>query len=773
MKKKDLQKMLGMIDESILSEADPTRSRKKAPTFKTWMKIVSIAACFLLVFNITILPSIGLMGNAAVMLGLGLRDKNNSTNVAQNTNTGTNTNEGVSDTNPPPVITEKIEYVQNITNVQISRPDGSTQTISLSSPILGASSEYKAIIDAMVEASDGRISSLDSLRKDDEMNDMEQDQFEDAMDKAESESGDWLEGDDLKEDVKYEETTDLQVNGVIEGDLIKRSSDYAYYLSGSTLRIYSIDYYNYGFISSISLDEFANTALEALQIPLEKDKDDLYDKIDRFEEQIQYKEIFLSSDLKTVTVVIEETVYIPYWAYDRDVLIRIDEDSGVKYTVFVSVNVEDPENAYISGAQTFFGEYKEARLVNGDYLLFTSYKPEIEELVIPQYNDGTGFVHFPLENIAVPSTYTSERYLLAFWFDASSYKIKDLGAYASYDGEIYVSGDNIYLTREYYDVVYENKEAAPPTKVWYGEKELPDGTIVDTYFTEPELPEDWEKYDGVMYKEDQHATEIMKISYKNGAFKTVGTVKIEGYLKDRYSLSENGKYLYAATTVRTYGYYRHGKIGYNHKPTTPLNASLFVIDTEKMEITSSLEHFAPDGERVYSVKYDGYYAYVCTATQKTDPVFFFNLSDPENIIVGSTGDIPGFSTSLINYGDGILLGIGEDGNGQTKVEIYKEGENSTVISLGTYIIRGKYSTDYKSLYINREYGLFGFGITDYKQTDSQRYVMLQIKNGEITEFFNVTLRGANNTKRVVLVSIERFFLFAENDYVCITRNVYN
>ena len=76
MKKKDLQKMLGMIDESILSEADPTRSRKKAPTFKTWMKIVSIAACFLLVFNITILPSIGLMGNAAVMLGLGLRDKN-------------------------------------------------------------------------------------------------------------------------------------------------------------------------------------------------------------------------------------------------------------------------------------------------------------------------------------------------------------------------------------------------------------------------------------------------------------------------------------------------------------------------------------------------------------------------------------------------------------------------------------------------------------------------------------------------------------------------
>ena len=776
MKKNDLHKMLSLIDDEILSEADPSKKKVKVKGWAFWLKMATMAACLLLVFNIAILPAVALipsviMGNKIGRLENELLDKDNEIKdvLGKLENEESNAPDS-SDTE------EKIEYFQNITNVQIQRPDGGMQNISLSSPILGASSEYKAIIDAMVEASDGRISSLDSSGKEDEsvkdeLGDLNE-KLEDALDKNESEG--WNDGEDLKDaESKYEETTDLQVNGVIEGDLIKRSSDYAYYLSGSTLRIYSVNYYNYGFISSISLDEFANTALKALQVPVEKDKNDIYDEIDRLEEDIQYKEIFLSPDLKTVTVVIEETVYIPYWAYDRDVLIRIDEDSGQKYTVLVSVNVEDPENVYICGAQTFFGEYKEARLVNGDYLLFTSYKPEIEELVIPQYHNGVGFVHFPLDKITTPTTYTSERYLLAFWLDASSYYVKDLGAYASYDGDIYVSGDNIYLTREYYEVIYENAEAAPPKFIGWGEKEMPDGTMVDTIITEPELADDWEQYDGVLYKEDQHATEIIKISYKNGAFKTIGTVKIDGYLKDRYSLSENGKYLYAATTVRTYGYYRHGKTGYTHKPITPLNASLFVIDTEKMEIISSRDHFAPDGEKVYSVKYDGHYAYVCTAKEKTDPVFFFNLKDPQNIIIGSTGDIPGFSTSLINYGNGILLGIGEDGNGQTKVEIYKEGENSTVVSLGTYVIRGKYSTDYKSLYINREYGLFGFGITDYKQTDSQRYVMLQIKNGEITEFFNVTLRGANNTKRVVLVSIERFFLFAENDYVCITRNVYN
>ena len=775
MKKNDLHKMLSLIDDEILSEADPSKKKVKVKGWAFWLKMATVAACLLLVFNIAILPAVALipsviMGNKIGRLENELLDKDNEIKDVL----GKLENEESSA--PDSSDTEgKIEYFQNITNVQIQRPDGGMQNISLSSPILGASSEYKAIIDAMVEASDGRISSLDSPGKEDES---VKDEIQDAIDKSESaedkfenQLGGWLEGDDLKEDVKYEETTDLQVNGVIEGDLIKRTNTHIYYLSGSTLRVYSIDDYNYGLVSSVSLDEFANTALKALQVPVEKDENDIYDEIDRLEEDIQYKEIFLSPDLKTVTVVIEETVYIPYWAYDRDVL--IDSDSGIKYTVLVSVNVEDPENVYICDAQTFFGEYKEARLVNGDYLLFTSYKPEIEELVIPQYHNGVGFVHFPLDKITVPSTCSSERYLLAFWLDASSYYVKDLGAYASYDGEIYVSGDNIYLTREYYEVIYENenKEASSPTVLGLEKKELPDGTFEYVWVTEPPIPNDWEKYDGVMYKEDQLATEIIKISYKNGAFETVGTVTVDGYLKDRYSLSENGKYLYAVTTVASYGYYRSGKIGFKYKQTAPQSASIFLIDTEKMEIVSSVERFAPDGERVYSVKYDGHYAYVCTAKEKTDPVFFFNLKDPQNIIIGSTGDIPGFSTSLINYGNGILLGIGEDGNGQTKVEIYKEGENSTVVSLGTYIIRGSYSTDYKALYINREYGLFGFGVTDFKQTDSQRYVMLQVKNGVITEVFNATLRGANYTKRVVFVSNKYFYLVAENDFARVVKQV--
>ena len=37
---------------------------------------------------------------------------------------------------------------------------------------------------------------------------------------------------------KYEETTDNQVEGVIEGDIIKRSDKYIYFLSNSKLKIY-------------------------------------------------------------------------------------------------------------------------------------------------------------------------------------------------------------------------------------------------------------------------------------------------------------------------------------------------------------------------------------------------------------------------------------------------------------------------------------------------------------------------------------------------------
>ena len=145
------------------------------------------------------------------------------------------------------------------------------------------------------------------------------------------------------------------------------------------------------------------------------------------------------------------------------------------------------------------------------------------------------------------------------------------------------------------------------------------------------------------------------------------------------------------------------------------SASLYCIDLAKWEVVASVENFAPKGEVVQSVRFDKNYAYVCTAVQLTDPVFFFDLSDLNNITYKETGNIEGFSTSLINLGDGYLLGIGRgDSWSSVKVEVYRESE-SKVESVCSYEIKnGSYSQNYKSYYVNRDTGMFGFGYYDYE-----------------------------------------------------------
>ena len=613
-------------------------------------------------------------------------------------------------------------------------------TIKLSSPIVGTASEYEDLVKALEEISNGRISSL-------EYGSPEHPFKEQIKDENES----------------YVETTDNQVAGIIEGDLIKRSDKYIYYLSDQTIKIYSIEKNDSKIISVNNLEGYVEAIENALEIPNQKSVAKAL--VEPLNKKSQCKEIFLSSDCKTVSVVLEISKHLSSDIYGISNA-NLNENMYIDYTVLLSLNVEDPENVYLNNVTTLFGKYKEMRLLNGEFVLFTKFTPKARELAIPQYNDGNGFVLFPLEKIEEPSQYTTESYTLAFRIDSSEYKVNDCNAYASYDGHIYVSGDNIYLTRSYYEVVYYDKAPAPPT-IKYVLSEQADGTkkyetIVET------IPEGWEEYDGKLYKKQERRTDILKVSFKNGKLSTTDVVTVSGYLKDRYSLSQNGGILYAVTSEQLSESYRSGETG---TKTTLIDesASIYCIDVNVMAQISSVEGFAPKGEKVMAVKFEGAHAYVCTATEKTDPVFYFDLTYPAKITYADTGTIPGFSTSLIDYGNGKLLGIGQDESSNVKVEIYEKVGNKVNI-VDTYKIDGFASTDYKAYYVNREYGLFGFGIWDYSRDEVSKYVMLQIKNGYITEIFNVALRGDNSTKRAVYVD-GCFYLLSEGDFTAKEKQI--
>jgi uncharacterized secreted protein with C-terminal beta-propeller domain len=182
------------------------------------------------------------------------------------------------------------------------------------------------------------------------------------------------------------------------------------------------------------------------------------------------------------------------------------------------------------------------------------------------------------------------------------------------------------------------------------------------------------------------------------------------------------------------------------------SASLFVVNLESGETIASVENFAPKGEEVASVRFDGDKLYVCTAVMVsfTDPVYFFDLSDYENILFSDTGVIEGYSTSLINLGNGFSLGIGVLDWRENKVSVYEQ-QGDSVVAVDEFIFSGNYSESYKSYLVNREESLFGFGVNLYYDEQLQRnvdvYILLHFDGYNITaNVFNILSMYADSVR---------------------------
>ena len=197
------------------------------------------------------------------------------------------------------------------------------------------------------------------------------------------------------------------------------------------------------------------------------------------------------------------------------------------------------------------------------------------------------------------------------------------------------------------------------------------------------------------------------------------------------------------------------------------------MDLESFAVVASVEDFAPPYEEVRSARFDGTTAYVCTAIEVSDPVYFFDLSDVNNITYKETGTIDGFSSSLINMGNGYLLGIGQENWDTFKVEIYTETETDVEGFCKYTLENASYSEDYKSYYIDRENQLIGLGITDYSRDSVvdktegseafSRYILLHFDGYNLVELLNEELLGDNALKRGVYID-GFMYLLGESDF---------
>lgn len=497
---------------------------------------------------------------------------------------------------------------------------------------------------------------------------------------------------------KYEEVTDNQVAGVIEGDLFKRSDKYIYSaLSHNSVRVYSIAGAESELMVSYPLSSQSGQNLA----------------------------MYLTGDCKTLILI-------------RSCPATKTEGQGTVIHAFAV----DGHTLVEQSTVTLSGIYQSSRMVDGELLVFTKHtvhKNRIdfhdESTYLPQIKTKNGTACIAADQIYAPDVISNLNYTVIYKFDGKTLGEKDSAAFLSYSDIFYVNKTHIYATRRYTETT--------DTKSW---------------------------------RTNEVKTEIVCISYTGEEIARVGSVTLDGYLHDQYSMDEYNGILRVVTSTDKDSWQTGPWNGsFNDLPAElqdERSANLYCVDIATWEIAAEVIGFAPQGEQVESVRFDGDSAYVCTAVvvTMTDPVFFFDLGDLDSITYKDTGMIEGYSSSLVNFAPGYLLGIGQGDWNTLKIEVYKETDTGVVSVIQYEMQVSSFTTDYKAYYIDRENGLIGFAIRAYPYADEhgygadvQRYIVLQFEDEQLHKVLDIAFTNNPDYTRGVYID-DHFYMISGSDF---------
>lgn len=279
------------------------------------------------------------------------------------------------------------------------------------------------------------------------------------------------------------------------------------------------------------------------------------------------------------------------------------------FTEVITYDISDRSAPEEKGNYHQDGRYLTSRK-NGEYLyIFTSFAPESGHGVRAKgyYVPQVGDIYLPCESIYLPGAVREEYYGGRNYLVASSLKNSDAGRPADYlavvngAGTFYVSGENIY-------------------------------TAVSGYGDEGDY------------------TELVRLGYKDGIFKTGSTGRIPGTLNNNFSLDEYKGKLRAVTT-----HDEEVSAFWTGQTKMVRSNGLYVLDSN-LKVVGKIEDLA-QGESIESARFMGDTGYFVTY-RNTDPLFSVDLSEPANPRILGELKITGFSEYLHFYGEDKLLGLG-------------------------------------------------------------------------------------------------------------------
>ncbi len=423
-----------------------------------------------------------------------------------------------------------------------------------------------------------------------------------------------------------------------------------------------------------------------------------------------------------------------YWPYYQT-------QGTVKVMIY---NIEVPESASMVRDFEMEGYYVSSRKIGAELYLLTNryiyyYAEHMDEnTILPWYRDSavkTDFVPVSYDSIRYFPDGQDSNYLLVAGLDLNNIaKAINVEAYLGSGQTVYASLENLYVTVPKW--TYEDATDAPQPRIDTVEPAPPpadgrsesseadrgvsdDGAEVMTDDVVSILP--MPDISIMPFRTAKVNTQIYRFALKDGTATFAAKGEVPGSLLNQFSMDEHNGYFRVATTV--------GDIWRNDAFTS--NNNLYVLDNS-LNTAGKIENIAP-GERIYSVRFMGDRGYMVTF-KTVDPLFVIDLKNPRQPKILGELKIPGYSDYLHPYDENHIIGFGMDA-----IEAQIKNQQGDVIGLTAYPMgmkvamfdvsdvanpvekfglsigdRGTYSEllhNHKALLFSRERNLMAFPVT--------------------------------------------------------------
>ena len=402
--------------------------------------------------------------------------------------------------------------------------------------------------------------------------------------------------------------TNIQVEGVEEGDIVKTDGEYIYALRSfvNAITIY---------ISKATNGKLSKTAyIHLYHTPY----DDLYD----YDSEI--KEFYLCSNTLVIIISAE----------------RKTKNFEGDCTIAMLFDVSNPKSPQYIKEYVQTGNYTSSRLIGDNLYLFSQdFLYGFEKIKKPDDNFQGGYTYehkrfWQLPKIGVDNKVLKDideknlyafddevnlEYFLAVSIDVKNRKRSDSKAIVGGGSNVYVNNNAIYAVSSEINYFEAEKEYIPKTY-------------------------------------------IMKFGINKGKITPLAKTNLKGSVLNRFLMDEYGGYFRIITTTRKYR--RNNCCAFFSVIGIDSN-TVYVLDKD-LKTVSSIKGIAK-GEAVTSSRFMGEIGYFCTSPKNVnvDPFFAVDFSNPKNPKILDSLEFPGVVEYLHPYDDNLMLGIGKTESGKT------------------------------------------------------------------------------------------------------------